>query len=113
MKIVNVTLVVTTDESGQSTETPAVDPNFRVGLSYPIPEIGDGLWTVTAVSEPTTNLVGGKTIATTRVTVERAAPDAEAAPVAESGSKGAGHFKSKSTVRPIPKAGQKARHTPR
>ena len=107
MKIVNVTLAVTGEEG---TETKVTDPNFAVGRSYAVPEIGPGLWTVEEVGEPSTNFLGGRTVATTRVRLVPAAPDA-----VETAS-ATGSFeavRAKHDPRPTPKAVKKPRHTPR
>ena len=122
MKIVNVTLVVSTGANGETTETQASDPNFAVGHSYVIPELGEGagdsetgeaLWTVTEVSEPSTNFVGGKTIATTRVQVVPAAPGSLETTSHLPSAKASALLPSGRPPRPIPKPTQKQRHTPK
>lgn len=113
MKIVNVTVVVSPGSDGGKKEAQAVDPNFTEGLSYEIPEVGPGVWTVTDVGAPSTNFVGGKTIATTRVTVVPAPAGTEPVPTAPPASKGGFGLQSKHQGRPVQRPTQKTRHTPK
>ncbi|RYG78099.1 hypothetical protein EON77_09960 [bacterium] len=84
----NETTVVTTGPDGTPIERKAVDPNFRVGHDYEIPEIGEGAWRVTEVEETGTRFVGGASVTTTRVTVVPGDPDAVQAPASRSESIG-------------------------
>ncbi len=113
MKILYSTLVVRTEPDGSTTETKVVDPNFRPGLSYEIPELGPGRWTVTEVGEPATAFVGGKSVATTRVAVVPEIPGTPPAPEAAPATDSKARFGPKSSPKPVPKPTQRTRHTPK
>ena len=113
MKIVNSTLIVTTDGDGATTETKAVEQNFTEGLAYAIPELGDGLWTVDKIGPVATNFVGGKSVATTRVFVGPAEPGSVATVSSEGAWSSGSRFSAKSAGKPVPRPTQKTRHTPK
>lgn len=114
MKIQNETTVVTTGADGNAIERIAADPNFQVGRSYPIPELGPGLWKVTAVEPTGTRYAGRTSVSTTRVTVTESD---EAEPPASSKAEGApglrDRFASASSAKPVPKPTQRTRRQPK
>ena len=115
MKIQNETTVVTTSAEGETIERKADDPNFQVGRTYPIPELGPGLWEVTAVEPTGTRYAGRTSVTTTRVTVTKS-DETEAGSLTAKGETASGsheRFAPNPFAKPVPKPTQRTRRQPK